>query len=233
MTTPLPQFYDLITSGGEALSPWCWHARMALAHKGITVERHERCFTQKQELIDKGGKSFPLLIDSDGSIHADSMDIILHLEESRPLPSLFPGGTATLAAYRFMHRYVQTILFPTVVSIILVDIPDTLEGDDKAYFIESREKRFGKSLAEVCADRDTALKTLSVQLDPFRKAMANGGYISGDAPAMPDYLLFGVLQWARVVSPVQLVEADDAIAAWMERMLDLFEGLGRTAAARG
>jgi glutathione S-transferase len=131
-----------------------------------------------------------------------------------------------------MHRYVQTIMFPTMVGIIIVDIPDVLDGEDRAYFIESREKRFGKPLAEVCHGREDALKTLNLQLDPFRKAMAENGFLSGAVPAMADYLLFGVLQWARVCSPVQLVQSDDTIASWMGKMLDLHDGLGRAVPAR-
>ena len=65
----------------------------------------------------------------------------MHLEATRPEPTLFPGNS--VAAYRFMHRYVQTIMFPTMAKIIIVDIPDNLSGADKDYFIESREARFG------------------------------------------------------------------------------------------
>lgn len=231
MTDTAPVFYDLITTDGRALSPWCWHARMALAHKGIAVDRREHCFTDKQQMIDAGGKSFPLLIDGDGSVHDDSMKIVMHLEATRPEPTLFPGNS--VAAYRFMHRYVQTIMFPTMAKIIIVDIPDNLSGGDRDYFIESREARFGKPLEDVCADRESTLQTLGVQLDPFRKAMAGGGYVAGEAPAMADYLLFGVLQWARVSSPFEIIAADDIISGWMENMLDLHGGLGRSVPARG
>jgi glutathione S-transferase len=37
--------------------------------------------------------------------------------------------------------------------------------------------------------------------------------------------------WARVASPLTLLEADDPIHAWRERMLDLFDGMGRKAKA--
>ena len=99
-----PVFYDLITTDGRALSPWCWHARMALAHKGIAVDRREHCFTDKQQMIDAGGKSFPLLVDDNGSVH-DRFFGYCHASGShRPEPTLFPGNG--VAAYRFMHRYV-------------------------------------------------------------------------------------------------------------------------------
>lgn len=232
MSQPTPVLYELKSTNGLALSPWCWHARMALAHKGIEAELVPLGFTEKDPIIALGGKSFPLMQEADGTVHNDSYKIIMRLEELQPKPTLFPGGETGLALYKFLYRYTQTILFPTLIKIVLADIPSLLDGADRAYFIESREARFGMPLDQVCADRDGARATLSTQLDPFRRAMADGGYISGSAPAMADYLLFGVLQWARVVSAERTTEADDAIALWMENMLDLFDGLGRTVPAR-
>lgn len=226
--TTAPIFYDLITKDGAALSPWCWHARMALAHKGITPDVVSLPFTQKDQVIAAGGKSFPLMVEQDGTISDDSKLICHRLEDIQPTPSLFPEG---VPAYNFMHRYVQTIVFPTLVKIIMQDIPNVLDGADRSYFIESREARFGKTLAEVCANRDEMRTVLSTQLDPFRKAINVEGFVAGAAPAMADYLLFGTLQWARVCSPYPLVEDDDVIAIWMEKMLDLFDGLGRATQA--
>ena len=134
---------------------------------------------------------------------------------------------ASRTAYDFMHVYIQTMVFPNIAKMIVSDIPGILAESDKAYFVESREARFGKSLNEVTANRDEIREVFRKQLEPFRRAMAKTGWISGDAPAMADYLLFGALQWARISSSYQLIESDDVIAAWMEKMLDLFDGLGR------
>ena len=74
-------------------------------------------------------------------------------------------------------------------------------------------------------------KDFENQLEPFRKAMAKTGWISGNAPAMADYALFGILQWARVCSTFKVIDDDDMIASWMEKMLDLHDGFGRKTAA--
>jgi glutathione S-transferase len=39
--------------------------------------------------------------------------------------------------------------------------------------------------------------------------------------------VFGGFQWARAVSPFRLLEADDPIYAWREKLLDAFDGLAR------
>lgn len=227
-----PQLFELISTNGLALSPWCWHVRMAMAHKGINAEIIQGGFTQKAQLEALGGKSYPLLKASDGQVFTDSNDIVFYLEELKPDPALFPGGESGQTHYRFLHRYVQTIVLPTLAKMIMMDIPDLLEGEDRAYFVSSREARFGKPLAEVCAGREEMRPTLQLQLDPFRKAMESGGFVNGSAPAMSDYLLFGILQWARVSSAFQLLENDDVITSWMETMLDLFDGLGRGVPSR-
>jgi len=205
-TTPL--LYDLVTGDGRSLSPWCWPVKMAIAHKNIAVETKPLIFSEKDQVITAGGKTFPLLVETDGQIYDDSRLIIDHLEKKYPEPTLFP----------------------TLVSMILVDIPDVLDPRDKDYFITSREKRVGMPLADYCAKREELRPTLNNQLDPFRKAMAVGGFICGDAPAMSDYMLFGMLQWARVTSPFELYDQYDDIWDWMEKMLDLYDGLGRNTA---
>ena len=50
-------------------------------------------------------------------------------------------------------------------------------------------------------------------------------------PAYPDYTLMGAFMWARIVSPFELLAADDPVHAWRERMLDLYGGVGRKAKA--
>lgn len=231
MTTPRPIFYDLVTEDGRSLSPWCWHAKMAVAHKGLDVEFRPRGFTQKDEVIDAGGKSYPCLIEADGVISDDSKIITDRLEELSPEPTLFPGGMAGRTAYDFIHGYTQTVITPSVAKMVMADIPGVLNDADKAYFVESRESRFGKPLAEVSANREEVKAQFKTQLEPFRRAMAKTGWISGESPAMADYVLFGILQWARVCSTFKIIDDDDVIASWMEKMLDLHDGLGRNTAA--
>ncbi|MCF4129996.1 hypothetical protein [Methylobacterium sp. SyP6R] len=40
---------------------------------------------------------------------------------------------------------------------------------------------------------------------------------------------FGLFMWARRVGSVELVEEDDPVFGWRERLLDAFDGLARNA----
>ena len=59
---------------------------------------------------------------------------------------------------------------------------------------------FKKSLEQLAGEREKALEQVRRRLQPVRKALEQRRFLGGDAPAYADHILFGVLQWARVVS---------------------------------
>ena len=79
------------------------------------------------------------------------------------------------------------------------------------------------------ADHTSALAMLRQALDPVRPIFAEQLFIGGHAPSFADYILFGVFQWARVMSPIRLLEPDDPLYAWRERLLELHGGIARRA----
>ena len=52
-------------------------------------------------------------------------------------------------------------------------------------------------------------------------------WICGAQPAYGDYILFSVLQWARIASPQELFNKSEPLDQWRERMLDLYDGFAR------
>jgi hypothetical protein len=52
-------------------------------------------------------------------------------------------------------------------------------------------------------------------------------WIGGASPLFADYIVFGAFQWVRVTSPFQALAADDPVAEWFGRCLDLHGGVGR------
>jgi len=69
-------------------------------------------------------------------------------------------------------------------------------------------------------------------LSPVRKLLSRAPFIAGNEPAYADYILFGTLQWARVVSEVEVLSPDDLVAQWFVRLLNLYGGVGRAERAR-
>jgi glutathione S-transferase len=77
------------------------------------------------------------------------------------------------------------------------------------------------------AARDKSVIGFRKNLEPMRLALKAQPYLGGEAPNYADYIVFGGFQWARAVSPFRLLEADDPIYAWRERLLDAFDGMAR------
>lgn len=206
-------------------SPYCWRSRMALAHKGLDFEGVPWRFGETARLAFADHDRVPVLVDGDRVV-PDSWAIAEYLEATYPdRPSLFGGA---LPAIRFVSAWVDTVN-PVLVRLIVGDIPAILGEADRAVFVASREARFGMPLAAVTADREARLPAFRAQLQPLRQTVAGQPFLGGAAPDYGDYIVFGSFQWARCVSPLRLVEADDPIFAWRERMLDRFGGMARRA----
>lgn len=225
-TMPM-QLHDLAGADpSQRFSPYCWRTRLALAHKGFVPETLPWRFTDKAAIADSGSDKVPVLRD-EGRVIADSWRIAEYLEETYPdRPSLF-GGEGGRALAKFINAWADATVLAGLATLIVADIPAILAPQDLAYFISSREARFGCSLSEIAAGRDARVVQFRQALHPARMILRERAFLHGDRSAYADYILFGGFQWARCASPFPILLADDPLYAWRERMLDLFGGLAR------
>jgi glutathione S-transferase len=201
---------------------------MALAHKGLDVETRPFRFTEKDLIAETGQGRVPVIVDQGRWLH-ESWDIACYLEDTYPdAPSLF-GGEAGKASALFINDWVNRTVHAALFPLIVHDVYLHLAEKDKDYFRTSREKRIGMTLEDFCADRDAKVGAFRNCLAPARAVVEVEPFLAGAAPAYTDYLLFGAFQWARCISAFILLERDDPLYAWRERMLDLFDGLARKA----
>jgi glutathione S-transferase len=116
-----------------------------------------------------------------------------------------------------------------VMRAIVLDLYGHVHEKDKAYFRESRTRRYGMPLEQFGADPGKAVGDFRAALEPLRPVLAENDFLSGKGPGFADYILLGVFQWARCVSPKQLLEPGDPLSAWRGRMLELWGGYARKA----
>jgi glutathione S-transferase len=223
--------YDLVgADASRPFSPHCWKVAMALAHKGLDFSRVPKAFTAIPAIEGGASKTVPVIRDGE-RVLAESFDIALYLEETYPdRPSLF-GGAGGQAMARFVERWSQTVVHTQMATMVTADIHGLLAPEDQAYFRKTREARFGKRLEDVVAGREARLAGFRASLEPLRSMLSFQPFIGGNTPLFSDYIVFGAFQWARIVSPFQMLAADDPVAAWLERCLDLYDGLGRATPA--
>jgi glutathione S-transferase len=223
--------YELVGADpARPFSPHCWKAAMALAHKGLAFKSMPTPFTSVPTVEASYSKTVPVIRDGEKLV-TDSFVIARYLEETYPdRPSLF-GGPGGMAMARFVERWTQLTVQAQMMGFIVLDIHDCLGPVDRAYFRASRETRLGRALEAVVDGREARLGAFRAAIEPLRSMLGYQPFIGGEAPLFCDYIVFGAFQWARVTSPFALLAADDPVAAWFERCLDLHGGLGRSVAA--
>lgn len=199
-------------------SPYCWRIRFALAHKRLDFEAVPCRFTEKDRIAFSGQEKVPVLIDGD-EVVSDSWNIACHLERAYPdRPSLF-GGEAGQALTRFYVDWTDRVLHNALIRLLATHIHAHVHEMDKAYFRRTREQRFGTTLEEFCSDRERSLKELNRVLEPLRGTLRHQPYLGGRDPLYADYVLAGAFMWARALSPTKLLEGDDPVAQWRDRLI--------------
>lgn len=219
--------YDLAGANDARFSPYCWRARMALAHKGLDVESRPVGFGEIASVEGGASKTVPVIVDGDRTVQ-DSWDIAEYLEDAYPDRRSLFGGVGGRALCRFVQSWANATLSPAIGSMVVKDVSDRVREEDRAYFRQSRETRYGRTLTEVQADRKTRLDAFRALLTPLRLTLGALPFLGGSDPSYADYIVFGTLQWPRVMSPFALLEPADPVNDWMERCLDLHGGVGRS-----
>ena len=198
---------------------------MALAHKKLDVEYIPWRFTEKDKIKFSGQERVPVLIDGNNTV-ADSWEIAKYLESAYPdSPSLKLEYGEVL----FIKFWSETVLHPEMLQLLVLDIHDNLRPEDKSYFRESREKLFGRPLEEVVSNRQDRLPRLQKLMTPLRSTLLKQEYLSGETPGFSDYIVFGAFQWARCISAFSLLNTDDIIYIWREKMLNMYDSLALSA----
>jgi glutathione S-transferase len=223
--------YDLVFQEDRRPSPFCWRAKFALKHKGLDWRDEPMGFTEKQKIAFAQSQTVPVIHDGP-KVVTDSWAIAGHLDQAYADKPLFKDATA-LAYARFASGWVDTAVHTALFPIIVGDLYDRVRKVDQPYFQESRGKRLGTTdFASFQAKaREKGVASFRAVLEPARRMLKEQPFLGGAQPAYPDYALAGAFLWARIASPFEMLESDDPVHAWRERMLDLFDGMGRKAKA--
>jgi len=228
------QLWDLAGHEEERrFSPYCWRAKLSLWHKGLAFTTIPWRFTEADRIAFSGQGAVPVMQHGDKVI-SNSWDIAIYLDETYPdRPSLF-GSESGRAVSAFVSDWAENTFNPSLGPLLGIDVWRHVHEKDKAYYRKSRESRVGHTLEQGAENREQ--KILHVRnnvLAPLRATLSAQPFIGGHAPLFADYAVFGVFQWARCVSELELLAPDDPIAAWRGRVLDLFGGLPRKSPAYG
>jgi glutathione S-transferase len=217
--------WELGGKDGRRYSLFSWRTRMALQHKGLAFESRPVRLTDKEAIAFSGGKTVPVIRDGD-TVVRDSWKIAEYLEVRHPENSLFGGDIGRGVTHAF-NTWVDRALVGLMMPVVAPDIHERVDPADEQYFHAMAERLTKKSLDELRAGRDDALTRLGRALEPMQTLLKRQAYVCGAQPAYADYILFSIFQWARVMSPREVLGPEDPLCAWRERVLDLFDGFAR------
>lgn len=218
--------YELKGKNDRRYSLFSWRARMALRHKGLDFESLPVRLSDKAVIDFSGGKTVPVIKDKD-TVVRDSWKIAEYLENRyRDSPPLF-GGEIGRGVTQAFNTWADRVLVPAMLQVIAADIHERVDALDEGYFRQTMEKALRMTLEESRAKRDAALLQLGRALEPLQATFKRQAFMAGAAPAYADYILLSVFQWARVMSPQEVLAPEDPLCQWRERMLDLYDGFAR------
>ena len=217
--------WELGGRDGRRYSLFSWRTRMALWHKRLDFETVPVLMSDKAAIAFSGGKTVPVIKDGE-TVVRDSWKIAEHLEDRYPnAPTLFGGGIGRGVTHAF-NVWADRVLVPAMLPVIVADIHDRVDPADGAYFRQTMEKILRSTLEQSRERRADALQRLGRAVEPMQAVLKRQPWISGAAPAYADCILFSVFQWARVMSPHEVLD-EGPLREWRERMLDLHGGLAR------
>ena len=218
--------WELGGKGGRRYSLFSWRTRMALRHKGLAFQSTPVCISDKAAIAFSGGKTVPVIRDGD-TVVRDSWKIAEHLESRYPdAPTLF-GGDIGRGVTRAFNTWVDRALVVPMMQVVAPDIDERVDPADEQHFRAMVQSVTKKTLDELRAGRDESLKRLGRALEPMQTLLKRQAYVCGEQPAYADYILFSVFQWARVMSPQEVLGPEDPLCAWRERVLDLHDAFAR------
>jgi len=218
--------WELKGRDGRRYSLFSWRTKMALKHKGLAFESQPVLMSDKAAIAFSGGKTVPIIKDGE-TVVRDSWKIAEHLEDRYPqAPTLFGGaiGRGVTQAY---NTWVDRTLVPAMMPVIVADVHERVDPADEHYFRQQFEGFLKCTLEEARTRQPKALERLTRALEPMHAALKRQPFICGSAPAYADYILFSVLQWARITSPQAIFDNSDPLYGWRERILDLYDGFAR------
>ena len=218
--------WELKGRGARPYSSFSWRTKMALKHKGFSYESIPVPMSDKAAIAFSGGKTVPIIKDGEAVVR-DSWKIAEYLEEKySDRPTLFGGAAGKGLAFTY-NTWADRVLLPAMMPVIVADLHERVDPSDEAYFRQMFEGFLRCTLEEARQRVPQAKERLSKILEPMQATTKRQPFVCGQSPAYGDYILFSIVQWARIASPQDIFDKSDPLYLWRERMLDLYDGFAR------
>ncbi len=224
------ELWELQGLDDRRYSTFSWRTRWALKHKGLSFTSRLVHQTDKAVIAFSGGTTVPIIRDGEIVVR-DSWQIADYLERTYAVhPSLF-GGESGRALNLFFNQWVNRSVVGAAFAVLACDSIEIQDPVDRPYFAELILRLTQLTPAGLKAQQAQNLARLLEVLEPARSTLKRQRYLGGPSPLYADYALGSIFQWARIVSPIRILDGDAILQNWFDLILDLHEGLGRKTSA--
>jgi maleylpyruvate isomerase len=146
---------------------------LALAHKGLSAESVWIEYSDRSPVEAVSGQGLvPVLVDDDGTVVTESMDIVRYIDERHPDPPLYPARAA---------RREEMLVFIDWFNAVWKVAPNAIEADPAT------------------VERHSAW--MAAALDRFEAMLSGREYLMGDAFSAADIAAFPFLKFALIRDP--------------------------------
>jgi glutathione S-transferase len=215
------------------ISPFCDKVRRILHVKGQPYEIREIPVSQSLRRVRQVNRIGKLpCLDHDGHRVADSSDIARYLDQKFPQPALLPSDPGERALCHVLEDWADESLYFYEMALRFT-IPHNarrfvpaLVAHDPPWFQRLAEyvvprimRRITRSQGVGRKPRDMLLRDVERQIRAVAALLGEGQWLVGGSLSVADIAVFAQLACIRGADEgAKLVEAEPAVAAWMERV---------------
>jgi len=207
-----PILFERAGLDGLCPSPVCWRSRIVLALKGVEAERRPMRFADVDVLAEiTGSRTVPVLTVG-GAVLVTSDAIAAHLDATVPTGPRLMGAGAASAGAELEHE-----LGSRIGPLIAADFLRRLLPEDRDYFQQSREARYGRSFDELETLRGSLELDLAFSIGRLEPHLDEHRYLGGDEIGWLDIVAYTYLAWIDFASPRSVPELVNPVRTWFER----------------
>jgi glutathione S-transferase len=192
-------------------APWSTNVErvaLALAHKRLEAESVWISYADRTPVVRVSGQGLVPVLEHDGRVVVDSMEIVRYLDERFPDPPLYPSGAA---------RRAEMIVFTDWFNRVWKVAPNAIEAEQRT------ERPDGRRIAALAAG-------MSRHLDLFEAMLEGRSHLFGEDLSAADVCAHPFLKYAagrepaddelfhRVLEEHQSLHGRPRVAAWIERV---------------
>jgi glutathione S-transferase len=201
---------------GYPISHYCVSAERMLAFKGVPFDPVYVSYSDKRELIRATGQDYVPVLSWDGKV-VTWEEIPDFLEQKKPNPTLYPGGTRGLA--QALENWGHQVLEERVWRYVVTRVPPLFTDEVERWVFEELQTRARGPWSILEHRREEFRVDMEKHLQLVEEMLAGREWLL-EAPSLADFGVFGGLSPLLTIGE-EVPPRFSRTRAWVERIQHL------------